>query len=68
MGGADGDPGASTINVANVNGGPPGGANGDPKAPTINATNVDGGPPGSLGGPVSIHDPQVCCDLHGQHR
>jgi hypothetical protein len=21
-----------------------------------------------LGGPVFIHDPQVCCGLHGQHR
>jgi hypothetical protein len=41
------------------------GAGGDPGAPTINIKNIDGGSPGPLGGPVSIHDLQVCCDLHG---
>jgi hypothetical protein len=38
LGGADGDPGAATINVKNVNGGPLGGAGaGDSGALTINA-------------------------------
>jgi hypothetical protein len=38
MGGGDGDSGAPTINVKNVDGGPPGGAGaGDTGARTINA-------------------------------
>jgi hypothetical protein len=38
MGGANGDLGASTINIKNVDGGPLGGAGaGDPRASTINA-------------------------------
>jgi hypothetical protein len=43
-------------------------ANGDSKASTINATNINGEPLGPRWGPFSIHDLQLSCDLHGQHR
>jgi hypothetical protein len=46
LGGADGDPGAPTINAKNIDGGPLVGADEDPRAPTINVQNVDGGLPG----------------------
>jgi hypothetical protein len=36
--------------------------------PPSTLENVNDEPPGPLRGQVSIHDPQVCCDLHGQHR
>jgi hypothetical protein len=47
LAGADGDSGVPTINIKNVDGGPPlGGAGaGDPGASTINVQNIDGGPP-----------------------
>jgi hypothetical protein len=35
-----------------------------PGAPTTYVENVDGRPLGPLGGPVSIQDSKVCCDLH----
>jgi hypothetical protein len=44
------------------------GADGYLRAPTINMATIDVGPLGPLEGPVSIHDPQVCCDLHRQYR
>jgi hypothetical protein len=45
LGGAIGDPGASTINVKHIDDGPLGGVVGDPGAPTINAKNVNGRTP-----------------------
>jgi hypothetical protein len=56
-------PPMSKISIA----GPLGGDAGDPVAPSTYVEDVDGEPPGPLGVPVSIHDPQVCCGLHGQH-
>jgi hypothetical protein len=40
----------------------------DPEAPIINAKKRRWRASGPLGGLASIHDPQVCCDLHAQHR
>jgi hypothetical protein len=46
LAGADGDLGASTINVKDIDGGPLGSATRDLGLSTINANNFDGGPPG----------------------
>jgi hypothetical protein len=63
-GGADGDPGALTINAEKTSmAGPLGGSDGDPGAPTINAGNVDGGPLGGDDG-----DPGVSTINARKHR
>jgi hypothetical protein len=50
LGGADGDPGAPTTYVRDVNGGPPlGDADGDLGAPTTYVGDVHGGPLGKSG-------------------
>jgi hypothetical protein len=62
------DPRVPIANVTNVDGSLLASVDGYPRLLTINMTNVNIGPPGPVRGLVSIHDPQVCCDLHGQHR
>jgi hypothetical protein len=54
LAGADGDLGASTINVKDIDGGPLGSATRDLGLSTINANNFDGGPPGG-----GVRDPGV---------
>jgi hypothetical protein len=56
LGGADGDPGAPTTYIEDVDGGPLGDTDGDPKPPTTYVGDVDGGPPGRRGRrPRSAH-------------
>jgi hypothetical protein len=68
LGGTDGNPGASTTYVGDVDGGPLGGVVGDPGAPTTYVGDVDGRPPIPCGGPTHPESEMCVVNLHGYHR
>jgi hypothetical protein len=70
LGGGAGGPGAPTINIKNIDDGPPGRHHEAPGAPTIILKMLMAGPltPVGGGGRSLSKIQKVCCDLHGQHR